>query len=176
MPIRRTLAGLLLASLATGPALAQEVTLGTYACEADRAVSIRNQERGEPVSGAEAPLAPIFRILLAPADPADSFMTCIAASNADSDALVDFCQETDAPFFTATLADRDEPGFATFFAGDRRIALGGRVTFQNGPSMLDIHPARGVFRYTLFYSEPQVFDDGLAFDYVTEQGRCRKAD
>lgn len=156
--------------------MAQEFTLGAYACEADRAVAIRQQEHGEPVSGSEEPIAPRFRMLVAPADPADNFMNCLGATSADSNALVDFCQKTEAPFFTAALTDRKEPGFATLFAGDMRIETGGRVIFQNGPSMLNIYPASGLFRYTLFYSEPQVFSGGLAFDYVTEQGRCRKSD
>lgn len=171
----RLLGGLLLASATLAPAAAQEVTLGTYACTAERAVSIRNQEHGDPVSGAEDPVAPDFRIVIAKADPADNFTNCIAATSADSNAVVDFCQETDAPFFSATLIDRDEPAFATFWTGDMRMETGSRSIFQNGPSMLDFYPSRGVFRYTLFYSEPQVFGDGLAFDFVTEQGQCRKA-
>lgn len=168
-------ASLALWAMAT-PAAAQEVTIGAYACQADRAVSIREQESGDPVSGGESPVAPDFRLLIAEADPADNFTNCLGAASADSNAIIDFCQETDAPFYTATLTDRPEPSFATLFAGDQRIGSGGRTIFRNGPSMLDFRPGRGDFRYTLFYSEPQVFSDGLAFDFVTEQGHCRKAD
>lgn len=170
-----TVAALALTLTLATPAAAQEITLGAYDCEAVRAVSIRHLEDGDPVSGAEDPIVPTFRLLISPADPADTFTSCLGAASADSNALVDFCQETDAPFFTATLKDRAEPGFATLFAGDMRIELGARVIFRNGPSMLNFYPARGVFRYTLFYSEPQVVSNGLTFDYVTEEGQCRKA-
>ena len=163
-------------SALAGTAAAQEVTVGAYDCQAERAVAIREQEDGSPVSGRIDPVAPTFRLVLSPAEPADNFMSCLAATSADSDAVVDFCQETDAPFFQATLEEREEPAFSSFFTGDSRIRSGGRVQFRNGPAMLDVHPSRGVFRYTLFYSEPQVFPNGLAFDYVTEQGQCRKAD
>lgn len=159
-----------------GSAGAQEVTLGTYDCKAERAVAIREHEQGPPVSGAIDPVAPTFGLVLSPADPADGFMSCLAATSADSDAVVDFCHDTDAPFFQATLKGREEPAFNSFFTGDSRIRTGGRVLFRNGPSSLDFHPSRGVFRYTLFYSEPQIFAKGMAFDAVTEQGTCRKAD
>lgn len=178
-PFRRAALALLAATVCgaiPGVAVAQEVTLGAYACEAERAVAIREQEDGPPVSGAIEPGAPAFGLVLSQTDPADGFTSCLAATSADSDAVVDFCHETGAPFFQATLEGRAEPAFATFFTGDSRIRTGGRVQFRNGPSMLDLHPSRGVFRYTLFYSEPQVFEDGMAFDFVTEQGRCRKAD
>ncbi|MBJ3777778.1 hypothetical protein [Acuticoccus mangrovi] len=171
-------AALLLLPLLATPVAAQEVGVGDYACEADRAVAIRHEADGTPVTGAIAPVAPRFTLVVAPTDETDDpMMSCMAIAGFDSDAVQDFCRETDATIYRAVLKGRDEPSFNELFAWDRRIATGAPVYFQNGPaSFLHLFAGRGFFKYTLSYGEPKILTDGFTFDYVTEQGRCRRAD
>ncbi|UOM34069.1 hypothetical protein [Acuticoccus sp. I52.16.1] len=175
MWISATLASALAVTAGGGaPAHAQEVGPGAYACQGARAVSIRHEDDGTPVAGAEAPPEMPFRILIGRADPEDQFMNCMAIAGADDDTIQDLCRDGDLVIYEAAIADRDEPWFAALYAWAGRIEAGAPVTFMNGPSSLHFFAGRGDFRYTLIYSVPQSVPMGFTFDYVTEQGSCRR--
>ncbi|WMS43904.1 hypothetical protein RDV64_05800 [Acuticoccus sp. MNP-M23] len=153
-----------------------DVGAGSYACVADRAVAIRHEDDGTPVSGAVPPPETRFALTIAPADADDNFMNCMAITGADGDEIQDFCRDTSARIFQTSFEGRDTPWFGSLFSWANRIETGGNVSFMNGPSSLIFSSVSGAFRYTLSYSEPVDVPGGFTFDYVVEQGRCLAAD
>ncbi len=159
------------AELFTSP----DVGVGAYACVADRAVAIRHEEDGAPVSGAIQPQETRFALTIAPADAADTFMNCIAIAGAGGDEIQDFCRETNARIYEASFAEREAMS-GSFFSWANRVEGGGPAHFMNGQSFLMFYASRGAFSYTLMEALPASVPGGFTFDYVTEQGRCLAVD